>query len=44
MHILDEYALKMGVKQKDSSIIWSAIVVQEVMNYTCRPLHFKNVK
>ena len=33
-----------GVARKDSRIIWSAIVVQQVMNYTLSPLHFENVK
>ena len=32
------------VARKDSRIIWSAIVVHQVMNYTLSHLHFENVK
>ena len=30
-----------GVARKDSSTIWSAIVMQQVMNYTLSSLHFE---
>ena len=40
-YIYDDICNYSGVAQKDSSINWSAIVAQQVMNYTLNSLHFE---